>query len=100
MGLAFAEEFSIACCVNAWGAVQGGDFESCVIGETIQSVVFLDITHFLQGIALQCVGCLRDVFMTSDIVQTDHFEALAQNLSHFGELVLVICGKYNLHVLI
>ena len=97
MGLTFTKELSIACCMHARSTPKCFYFQTSVISKAIQCVVFLHIAHFLQGITLQRLSGLRDVFMASDIVQTDHFKALAKDLSYLGEFMGVVGSKYQFH---
>ena len=47
----------IACRIDARGPVQSLDFEARIVGEAVQSGMFIDITRFLRRIALD--GGLR-----------------------------------------
>ena len=47
----------IACRIDARGTVQSLDFEARIVGEAVQSGMFIDITRFLRRIALD--GGLR-----------------------------------------
>ena len=100
MGGTFTCKFGIAGSVYAGGAAESGDFQSCVIGKTVEAVVLLHVTGFLKGVALQRLCRLGDILMATDVGESQDYEAFAQDLSHFLEFVGVVGGKNQFHCVV
>ena len=47
---------------------QGIDLKACVISEAVHTIMLVDIQSLLQGITLERVGCLRNVFCAANVV--------------------------------
>ena len=96
MAVAIAVHLSESCGKDAWLTVQGFNFQSCVVGKTVHTVVAVHIACFQKGVSLKCIGCFWDVVVTTHFFQPfDKNIFVVQNLAHFLELVLVIGGHYQ-----
>ena len=83
----------VACRVHAGCAVEGFDFESGVVGETVAVVVFVDVTRLLQGVAFERVGGFRDVGVAADVRKADYLDFIAQYGAYFVQFVGVVRSK-------
>ena len=95
----FSESLSLsrkAGRVDAGCASECLDFEAGVVGKTVVSVFFLDVSGLDEGIAGKGVGCLFDIVVAADLRHAEYFKRVAQYVSHFVELVGVVGGKYKL----
>ena len=68
--------------------------QSGIVGKAIITVMLLDVTGFLEGVALQGVGRLGDVVVAVDVGQAHDAHQSLGDFPHLVQLMCVICRKY------
>ena len=94
VSLAVVSHATITCRINPRLTAQSVYFKSCVIAETIITIVLLNKHCFYLGVALYVVSGFRNVVMAAYVSQTQYFKLVANYFSKLFELIFVV-GRKN-----
>ena len=83
--------------MDARGPAQDLDLQAGVVGEAVQTGLFVNVLGFLQGIGPEGVARFGDIFGNAGFGGGDELEALAQDLAGLAQLAGIAGGKNNLH---
>ena len=86
----------IACRVHAWFSAQCVNLKSRVVAETVITIFFLDKTGLDLGIFLDEMASFWNIFVTTDVSETQHFVTVPDHLPQLLQLVRIVSRKNNL----
>ncbi len=75
-------------------SVERFNLQAGIVGKAVHLVVICNVLCLLQCVLLQRVVILGNFLVTADVVERQHLECRAKDLSDFVELMLVVGGKY------
>ena len=87
----------IAGAIDAWCAVQRIYLKARIVGKAVHVVVVIHVLGLLQGILFERLSCLRNIGVTADVLEREHFNVTSQYLSNLLQLVLVVGCEYYFH---
>ena len=86
----------IAGRTHSRSAIEGVHLQAGVVGEAIVAVALFHPAGFEQGIALDGVGGLGDIVVTSYLGQRQHTAIAPHYLPHFLQFMGIVGGKHYL----
>src|SRR5574344_1751764 len=83
--------------IDTRGTAQGIHFQTGIVGKHIEMIMVVYILRFLQGVTFEGAGCLRNIHITSYVLQRHDLKRISQNILDLTQFILIVGGKYYFH---
>ena len=81
--------------IYAWSTIERRHLQTAVVGDTVESIIFLHILGLDLGVFLESGAGLGDVGIAANVRQTADIEPIAQYCTHLVQLMGVVGSEHN-----